>query len=54
MSSFNIDAYFFGSLKFQDFKIFKEFAEKICKEEKLKIFILILKSDLFFLIFYFS
>ena len=36
MSSFNIDAYFFGSLKFQDFKIFKEFAEKICKEEKIK------------------
>ena len=36
MSSFNIDAYFFGSLKFQDFKIFKEFAENICKEEKIK------------------
>jgi hypothetical protein len=36
MSSFNIDAYFYGSLKFQDFKIFKGFAEKICKEEKIK------------------
>lgn len=36
MSSFDIDAYFFGTLKFQDFKIFKEFAEKICKEEKIK------------------
>ena len=36
MSSFDIDAYFIGSLKFQDFNVFKEFAEKICKEEKIK------------------
>lgn len=36
MSSFNIDAYFFGSLKFQDFKIFKEFAEKYAKKKKIK------------------
>ena len=35
-SSFDIDAYFIGSLKYQDFNIFKEFAEKICKEEKIK------------------
>ena len=36
MSSFDIDAYFIGSLKFQDFNVFKEFAEKICKAEKIK------------------
>ena len=36
MSSFDIDAYFIGSLKFQDFNVFKGFAEKICKEEKIK------------------
>ena len=36
MSSFDIDAYFMGSLKFQDFNVFKGFAEKICKEEKIK------------------
>lgn len=36
MSSFDIDAYFIGSLKFQDFNVFKELAEKICKEEKIK------------------
>ena len=36
MSSFDIDAYFIGSLKFQDFIVFKGFAEKICKEEKIK------------------
>ena len=35
-SSFDIDAYFVGNLKLQDFNIFKEFAEKICKEEKIK------------------
>ena len=36
MSSFDIDAYFIGTLKFQDFNVFKGFAEKICKEEKIK------------------
>ena len=36
MSSFDIDAYFMGSLKFQDFNVFKGLAEKICKEEKIK------------------
>ena len=36
LSSFDIDAYFFGTLKFQDFNIFKGFAEKICREEKIK------------------
>ena len=36
MSSFDIDAYFIGSLKYQDFNVFKGFAEKICKEEKIQ------------------
>ena len=36
MSSFDIDAYFIGSLKFQDFNVFKQFAEEICKKEKIK------------------
>ena len=36
MSSFDIDAYFIGSLGFIDFNIFKGFAEKICREEKIK------------------
>ena len=35
-SSFDIDAYFMGSLKGQDFNIFKDFAKKICREEKIK------------------
>ena len=35
-SSFDIDAYFVGSLKYQDFNIFKEIGEKLCKEEKIK------------------
>ena len=36
MSSFDIDAYFIGSLKFQDFNVFKQLAEEICKKEKIK------------------
>ena len=36
MSSFDIDAYFIGSLKFQDFNVFKHFAEEMCKKEKIK------------------
>ena len=36
MSSFDIDAYFIGSLKYQDFNVFKGFAETICKEEKIQ------------------
>ena len=36
MSSFDIDAYFIGSLKFQNFNVFKELAEKICKAEKIQ------------------
>ena len=36
MSSFDIDAYFIGSLKYQDFNVFKGFSEKICKEEKIQ------------------
>ena len=35
-STFDIDAYFVGNLKYQDFNVFKEIAEKICKEEKIK------------------
>ena len=36
MSSFDIDAYFIGALKHQDFNVFKQFAEEICKKEKIK------------------
>ena len=38
LSSFDIDAYFFGKLESQNIDEFKEFAEKICEREKIKNF----------------
>ena len=36
LSSFNIDAYFFGKLESENIDKFKEFAENICEKEKIK------------------
>ena len=38
LSSFDIDAYFFGNLENKNIDEFKEFAEKICEREKIKNF----------------
>ena len=38
LSSFDIDAYFFGNLENKNIDKFRQFAEKICEKEKIKNF----------------
>ena len=44
LSSFDIDAYFFGKLENQNIEEFKQFAERICEKEKIKNILYNIKS----------